>query len=153
MYFTESFLYEATFLNPVNLHRHYLRHVLQPGEKFNPDDPKFPYMSESEYADRAEKLSLTPAGDSEDRVSHVIGFEIGDNRKVKIQKRSSDYPQERFCEVVMYVEDQRRGGPEIISYMIGRPGKLHRLKQQFVRELDEEQLTIKEAFAKLNKLK
>lgn len=149
MYFTEQFLLEATFLNAANLHKHYLRHVQQPGEKFDPNDPKFPYMTEEEYAKRAEELSLAEAGDSEDRVSHIIGFEIGDRRRVKIRKRSPYFPKERFCEVVLYVEDGR--GSEVISYMLGRPGKIFRLKQQFVRELPET-LTTQEALEKLDRL-
>ncbi len=151
MIFSESFLLEATFLNAANLDRHYQKHVLQPGEVFNPDDPKFPHMSKEDYANRAETLSLVPAGDSEDRSSHIIGFEIEDGRRVKIHKRSPFYPRDRFCEVVMYVEDENRG-TEIISYMLGRPGKLFRLKQHFVKELPENTPTVGEALNILEQL-
>ena len=54
MYINEDLLFEATFTNPANLQRHYEKHVLKPGEKFNPRDPKFPYMTIKEYAKRAE---------------------------------------------------------------------------------------------------
>lgn len=66
MIITEEFLLKATFKNPINLQKHYDKHVLKPNEKFDPNDPKFPYMSLKEYAKRAEDFSNEPAGDSED---------------------------------------------------------------------------------------
>lgn len=74
MYINEDLLFEATFTNLANLERHYEKHVLKPGEKFNPRDPKFLYMTIKEYAKRAEDFSNEKAGDSEDRVSHTIGW-------------------------------------------------------------------------------
>ncbi len=150
MIFTEEYLYEATFMNPNNLDSHYRSHVLQPGEKFDPNDPKFPPMSKEEYANYAEKLSLENAGRSDDYnpSTKVIGWEIGDGRKVKFRKISPFYPGTKFCEMVMYVDDDLHGN-EIINYMIGRPGKIYRVKKQFVSELDES-LTISEALEKLN---
>lgn len=152
MLFTEEYLYEATFMNPSNLTSHYLSHVLQPGEKFNPSDPKFPPMTKKEYADYAEKLSLEKAGKSDDynTSTKVIGWEVEDGRKVKFRKRSPLYPNTKFCEMVMYVDDDVHGN-EIINYMVGRPGKMFRMKKQLVSELDES-LTTDEAFEKLNNL-
>ena len=141
MRFTEEYLFEATFTNPENLKRHYHQHVLQDGEKFDPMDPKYPSsMTIEEYAKEAKELSEAEAGDSENRESHIIGFQIGNGRRVKFRKRTNQFEHNpelaRFCDMVMYVDDEERG-TEVISYMLGRPGKIFRMKQQFVSELPE----------------
>ena len=94
MLFTEEYLFEVTFTNPNNLKKHYLSHVLQPGEQFNPEDPKFPYMTMEEYAQRAKELSEEPAGLSTDRSSHVIRFKVENDRLEKCRKRSPFYPDQ-----------------------------------------------------------
>lgn len=137
MRLTEEFLQEATFDNYKNLLKHYQAHVLQPGEKFDENNPKFPYMSIHEYAERAKILSLEKAGTSEDRDSPIIGFEIEDGRKVKIKKRSNLFSRGRYPEIVMYVTDDEKHYDAIITYYLGRPTKLFNLKKQFVKELDE----------------
>lgn len=160
MIFDEQFLNEATFLNPENLKQHYLSHVMQnKDEKFDPNDPKFPPMSMEEYMRRAEELSEEPAGKSDDRVSHVIGFMIrdpktGKPRRCKFRKRSPFYKHESrsFPEMVIYVEDDILGH-EIISYMVARPGKIFRERQHYIGELpeNETQSPMENAFAELNK--
>ena len=145
MRLTEEFLTEATFDNIDNLRNHYKRHVLKYKEPFDENDPKFPFMTMNEYRDRAENLSLEPAGTSEDRQSHVIGFYVKDNRKVKVKKRSNFFPDKRFCEVVVYVTDDDTNKDAIISYYLGRFNKIYSLKQNFTKQLDEGTLNDKMA--------
>lgn len=157
MIFTEEYLFEATFTNPANLDRHYNQHVLKDGEEFNPDDPKFKPISKEEYARRAQELSETKAYPSDDRdPSHtVIGFVLKDGRCVKFRKRCSDYPTERYCEEVIYVDDENKGH-EIISYLVGRPGKIFREKKNFLSELPENipetEMNVQEALEYLNSI-
>lgn len=139
MYINEDFLFEATFRNPANLERHYEKHVLKPGEKFNPRDPKFPYMTIKEYAKRAEDFSNEKAGDSEDRVSHTIGW-ISDKKEWKFPRivkfRKSSRLHKGFGEMVAYV-DSPESGTEVIQYMLTRPGKIFREKPYMISELPE----------------
>lgn len=146
MIYTEEFLNEVTFTNAENLNRHYNDHVLKDGEKLDPENPKFPPMTKEEYAKRAKELSEAEAGLSSDRVSHIIGFKINKHakkhnedepfRNVKIRKRCQFYPHDRFCEEVIYVDDDIQGR-EIITYFVGRRGKINRELKSYCGELDE----------------
>ena len=139
MCITEELLLEATFKNPINLQKHYDKHVLKPGEVFNPDDPKFPYMDIKEYAKRAEDFSNEPAGDSEDRVSHTIGW-ISSRPEWKFPRivkfRISSRLHKGFGEMIAYV-DSDISGTEVIQYMLTRPGKIFREKKYMISELPE----------------
>lgn len=143
MIFMEEYLLETTFANKRNLEKHYKDHVLEIGERFNPDNPKFPHMSMEQYDFLADELSNEKAGLSTDRdpSTHVIGFVLKDGRSVKFRKRSQFYPRERFSELVIYVDDELRGH-ETISYMLGRPGKIFRMLQQYQSELPENEAQV-----------
>lgn len=139
MLITEELLFEATFVNPVNLQKHYDKHVLKQGEEFNPDDPKFPYMSIEEYAKRAEDFSNERAGNSEDRISHTIGWinnRPGWNFPRIVKFRKSSRLHKGFGEMVAYV-DSPQSGTEVIQYMLTRPGKIFREKKYKISELPE----------------
>ena len=138
---TEQCLEEATFSGKNHLQTHYDRHVLKQNEKFDYNDPKFPYMTIDEYAKRAEDLSNTKAGASDSDES-VIGYvSNNDNwrfpRLIKI-KRKSELNAE-MSEVVIYVDDEVAGN-QIMSYMLIRPDKaLRRMKRDKINELPENQ--------------
>lgn len=135
MKLSEEFLLEVTFENRFNLERHYADHVLRPNERFNPENPKFSYMSIEEYARRAEELSNADAGKSDSR-ENIVGFiteRNGIERIIKYKKYSS---RRGFGEEVIYVDDEEKGH-EIITYMMTRPGKLYRERKNFKRELPE----------------
>lgn len=159
MIFEENYLLEATFLNKDNLAAHYDSHVLKVGEKFDPKNPKFPHMSIEEYEKRAIELSEMDAGKSDDTnpKTKVVGFMLNDGRCVKFRKRCPFFITDRYCEVVIYVDDEIHGH-EVITYMVGRPGKLKRVKEnQYAGELPEnikedDGLSVGEALEMLNKM-
>ena len=138
----EEFLDEATFKNPNHLAKHYDEHVLKPDEEFDPNDPKFPYMTEKEYADRAEQLTLKKADKIADENelrtanSGVVGWLADDERwrnprEIKIDMNSDLHPG--FIEIVGYV-DSAEAGNNIMTYMLARRGKKYR---EFSRKIDE----------------
>lgn len=159
-----AFLFEATFDNPTSLSKHYKQHVLGKGESFDPLNPKFPRMTKSEYAKRAEQLSLASAAASSAFGQRYVGFVVSHpngERCIKFKVRSSIYdnPSIRaslqgvpgtYCDVVVYVEDELVGN-QIITYYVGRPGKISREKQNLVGELPNKQSKAA-AFRKLQQL-
>lgn len=135
----EAELLEASFTNKVNLDNHYDKHVLKPDEDFNPDDPKFPFMSKEEYNRRAEILSTAVAGDSNDRVSEVIGWVVDDpewpsTREIKIKRNSEFNPD--YIEVVAYIGDEKYKG-SVTTYFMAKRSNLVNQKRRFVAELPE----------------
>lgn len=163
----EEFLLEATWTNKRQFERHYNDHVLQDGEEFSPDNPKFAQISELEYKDMAEKFSELPADKAAYRTiynndgsinkrlmntrSNVIGFILTPDvnkfqritRKAKIVKTPKEYlpdgvSGEEYRTLVVYVDDG--GEEEIISCYLLRPKKMFGIfKYQFQSELPENQ--------------
>ena len=96
-------VYWATKFGNYGYLKHYQKHVLQKGERFNSHNPKFPYMSEQTYIKEAKKLSEQPA-DKVDSNSSIIGFVIqkdsdGDRKIIKIRKPSKWNP--KYVDVVI----------------------------------------------------
>lgn len=163
----EEFLIEATWTNKRQFERHYNDHVLQDGEEFSPDNPKFAQISELEYKDMAEKFSELPADKAVYRTiynndgsinkrlmntrSNVIGFILTPDvnkfqritRKAKIVKTPKEYlpdgvSGEEYRTLVVFVDDG--GEEEIISCYLLRPKKMFGIfKYQFHSELPENQ--------------
>lgn len=127
----EKYIDEATFSGSDHLWRHYKKHVLSEGEKFSPENPKFPYMSMREYADRAEQLSLAPHKEihnaSEiDGAIGVIGWKVHNDewRRDRNMKINIDSPLHKgFVEIVIYV-DVADGDNQIFSYMLANKNKV-----------------------------
>lgn len=176
----EEFLLEATWTNKRQFERHYNDHVLQDGEEFSPDNPKFANIDELEYKDMAEKFSELPAdraayktlynddGSVNKRLmntrSDVIGFVLTPDvnkfqritRKAKIIKTPKEYlpdgvSGEEYRTLVVYVDDG--GEEEIISCYLLRPKKMFGIfKYQFEDELPENQDKKDSSLIRENKL-
>lgn len=131
---------EAVWRSKSSLETHYDDHVLKPGEKFDPTNPKFYYMSLEEYKKRGEELSDAPAltyGECKGNYHNkTFGFQIMNFRSKEIRNikiRTSGKYNHRFPELVIY---SIRG--EMISYMLLKnEGKILYYEHDFVSELEE----------------
>lgn len=163
----ENYLTEASWRNKNQFENHYKDHVLSDGEEFDPSNPKFVNMPQSEYVDMAETISNFPAnravyktiynddGTVQRRImndrSNVIGFILKpDSNKYKRVKRKAKIvvtpdrylpngvSGKDFRTLVIYVDDL--GEDEIVSCYLLRPNKLRGLiNYQFESELPENQ--------------
>lgn len=122
-------LTETPHFNPrSHLKKHFNRHVLKKDEKFDPDDPKYPYgMTIEEYEKAAEELADEPATAmwDVDNADGVVGWVVHHgndrtNRIVKIRKHSKFVPG--FYDVVMYVDNKNDN--QIFSFMCGKPSNM-----------------------------
>ena len=143
---------ESTWNNGNQIEKHYHKHVLRDGEKFNPDDPKFSSnMTIEDYKKEAERLSEAKAGMRDDKTSPIIGFELkprNENdvhkspRLVKIKKfvNPKYFPKEargdgnRYREAVLYVDNN--DDEDIITYMIIKDNRF----KQYVKYLFKDEL-------------
>lgn len=164
-------LLEATFNNESHLKKHYDRHVLKEGEKFNPYDPKFPHMTLEEYADAAEALTLATYKNVETRDelmstrSGVVGWVANNEswknpRNIKIKLNSDKMPG--YMEIVAYTESYEDAGNQVYTYMLARGGKKNREFNNKVGNIGDKDLSpftelekeqIYKAEANLNKIK
>lgn len=132
---------EAQFQGYYHLLKHFDAHVLQDGEEFSTDDPKFSPMTMQEYAKAAKELTESPARiiDNIDELSNansgIVGWVASDprwggNRAIKINLNSPHRPG--FIEIVGHKEDPN--DDQIFTYMLARPNKKYR---EFKRKVDE----------------
>lgn len=140
----DSSMLDAQFSNIESLKRHYIDHVLQLGEEFDPSNPKFPYMTIQEYIERAKNLAMTRAGHSDDYrpETEYVGFisqrkGCGQPRPRFIKFRKKSEFNEEFGEIVVYVKGYGEYRDEIISYYMTRPHKLFKEKMNRIAELPE----------------
>lgn len=127
----EKYIEEATFSGFDHLWRHYKKHVLSEDEEFAFQNPKFPFMSMKEYADRAEQLSLAPHKEIHDEAelngaTGIIGWKVHNDgwrrdRNIKINLNSQLH--QGFVEIVIYV-DVADGDNQIFSYMLANKSKV-----------------------------
>lgn len=138
---------------------HYTKHVtdidaagnyLRGGKQTTEAGPYYEYMSFQEYCDRAEELTLTPAG-KWDSKEEVVGCTLWNSRDgfrlLKMRNSLEDIKDEdesMFQDVVIYVDPSivKVGSPnkgeEIISYMPVQTKKaFSRYDKQKVCELPE----------------
>ena len=99
-------------------------------EIFDKDDPKFPYMTQQEYYDAAEELSLSEAGEPGSN-SPIIGYiskekRREDYRTVKIRLVSKFNPD--YSDMVVYIDGQGFDSTHspIQSFMLARKGRVNK---------------------------
>lgn len=142
---SSKILDEATFSGANHLNMHWKSHVLQDGEEFDFNNPKFPPMTEEEYAKSAEKLSLAKASivETEEDLKNargIIGWvssrpeKYAGTRCVKIDTNSKKHFG--FIEIVVYVDDAEHGN-QIFTYMLAKRGRKYREFAYKIAELPE----------------
>lgn len=96
---------EARIKDKAKISAHYKKHVLQPGEKFDKQNPKFPNMSIKDYLDAGEELSLEHA-ESIGSNSDIVGWVIEDHGELRNMKfRKSSKFVAGYSDVCIYESD------------------------------------------------
>ncbi len=133
-------LLEARF-NEEDLIRHYDEHVLKYGEAFDPNDPKFPTMSITQYGDKAEELSLEdfdPMYDMDDvknSVTGVLGFITQkEDRKepTRVKIRIDSEMVHGYSDIVVYHEDDVLGHDVVTFFLM----KKYRIGREYRRKIE-----------------
>lgn len=111
---------------------HYNNHVLKPGEQFNSQNPKFPYMPVDDYLDAGEELSLEhaePIGSSADVVGWVI-YDHNEFRNLKFRKTSKF--MSGYSDVCIYQTDF---SDIENTFMLVKPSRLSKYEKLYYCDL------------------
>ena len=113
---------------------HYFKHVLMPGERFNPEDPKFPYMSEEDYVNEAKELTLQSA-DKINSNSNIVGFVLQNYNDIKkiIKIRWPSKWDINYADIVIYNDND--SVEDIYTFFLGKLDRLGKYESQYVYDL------------------
>ena len=133
----EDYLVEAPLSDGQNLTQHKEKHVLSPGEAYNPNSPKFTsYMSEEEYVNSAIELAKTEVyGTSDMKWVSIVGWqdEPQGNKPCYVKLRWRALPEHmpldargtQFpCEIVIYNKLDNPTLDNINTYYLIKPTAL-----------------------------
>lgn len=124
---------EAHFTgSDTHFYNHYGQHVLFGDEEFDPQDPKFPYMTADEYDNEADELSSHKAYNINSDKLYVGGKLDYKGRFIKIRKQSKFVPG--YMDVVIYTDEPNE---QVYSFMLSKKDRLNKYKSQMVYSFPE----------------